>query len=85
MDEVHDDEEELEPPWPGWRAMVSGRAGVVALVVLIVVGYFAFNLVSEQQQQYNSPAHTQTACVQVPDSGDSPTTGPTQICGTVHN
>jgi hypothetical protein len=91
MDErdEHDDydDEELEPRWPGWRSLLSGRAGVVAVVLAIVVGLWAFQMVREQQQ-YDSPANTQTVCIPLSDSSDTagstPVAEPTEICVTGH-
>ena len=79
-----DEDEDIEPAWPGWRSMVSGRAGVIAVVLLIVGGYLAFSLV-RQQAQYNSPAHTQTVCIPLGDSsGTAPAVEPTELCVTGH-
>lgn len=83
----YDDEEDLEPAWPGWRSLVSGRAGLIAVVLTIVVGFWAYRMVAEQQQ-FNSPSHTQTVCIPLSytptDAGSTPVALP-QVCVTGHS
>jgi hypothetical protein len=88
-DDAYADEEDLEPPWPGWRKLTSGRAGVVAVVTLIAVGFWAYRMV-EAQQAFNSPSHTQVVCVPISftpsdsGSGGAPVTPP-PVCITGHS
>ena len=87
MTDVEDDDESYEPPWPGWRAMVSGRAGIVALVVVIVGGVVS-SCLALAQQTANSPSHTRVVCLPLNSligGSGVPANGPTQICVTEHS
>ena len=82
----HEDDEDLEPAWPGWRSLVSGRAGLIAVVLTIVVGFWAYRMVAEQQQ-YDSPSKTQTVCIPVSYTPTAPGSAPLalpQVCVTAH-
>ncbi|MEY9887943.1 CO dehydrogenase/acetyl-CoA synthase epsilon subunit [Catenulispora sp. MAP5-51] len=82
----HEDDEELEPPWPGWRTLVSGRAGAVAVVLVIVVGFWAYRMVAAQQR-YNAPSNTQTVCIPISYTPTAPGSVPVSlpaVCVTAH-
>ena len=94
MDDVddvdeRDDEEDLEPAWPGWRSLVSGRAGMIAVVLTIVVGFWAYRMVVEQQR-FDAPSHTDTVCVDVgslvtPTDAGGASVGVPPVCVTGHS
>ena len=83
---MDDDDDELEPAWPGIRATLSGKPGIVVVVIVLVVGYFATSLALQQARYHahdGEPA-TQTICIPInsaaSDPGDAPAGGPTAIC-----
>ena len=87
MDEHgYDDEDELEPPWPGWKAMFSGRAGVLAIVIIGVVGFCAAACALQYAQYHaddsDTPAHPICIPLDDPSSGPggAPASGPTAVC-----